>query len=143
MGYSNKKKILIGAALTLLVIIILVIILLIINGNKAESLYNTWSLYKTEIVRNKEVVHSLDASDIYISFRNDNYANICTLENDERVCKFYSYSFKDNLLIISKNESNFYGNFKYAIKGSTLTLEKIEDESTKTSIKHYFKKTVG
>ena len=82
MGYSNKKKILIGVALTLLVIIILVIILLIINGNKAESLYNTWSLYKTEIVRNKEVVHSLDASDIYISFRNDNYANICTLEND-------------------------------------------------------------
>lgn len=143
MNYSNKKKILIGVALALLVIVLLVIILIVVNSNKTESLYNTWSLYKTEIVRNEEIVHSLNVSDIYISFRNDNYANICTLENDERVCKFYSYSFKDNLLIISENESNFYGDFKYAIKGSTLTLEKIEDESTKTSIKHYFKKTVG
>ena len=115
------------------------------NNNRIEdtgNIYNTWNLYKQEVVNNGKVIYSFNASSLSISFKDNNSLDICYIENEEKNCVSAMYTYDDNNLAIEDNTSFIKGKYKVKLKKDKMNLESKQDND-KTEIIFYFERAEG
>lgn len=140
--------------LTILLIIILISIVSITilyirknttNNNQindTKKIYNTWNLYKQEVVKDDKVIYSFNASSLSISFKDNNSLDICYIENEEKNCVSAMYTYDDNNLTIEDNLSTIKGEYIMKLEKDTMTLENTSNNDI-TKIIFYFKGASG
>lgn len=142
MKEKKKTLILIIIAIVLIITIIVTTILYLAEDNKNRSnieLYNLWYIYKEEIITNNEIMDTLNTNNYYLDIT-QKQITIC---DTNKACININYTYtKDNLKIIDNNKY-LNGTYKVIIKDTTMILEKIENEETKTFLKYYFQKPLG
>ncbi len=143
------------AILTILLIVILISIISLTvlyirknnndnnnQTNDTKEIYNTWNLYKQEVVKDGKVIYSFDASSLSISFKDNNSLDICYIENEEKNCISAMYTYDDNNLTIEDNLSTIKGEYIMKLEKDTMTLENTSNNSI-TKIIFYFKGASG
>lgn len=140
MKENKKTLILIIMTIVLIIAIIVTTILYLSKVSKNNiELYNLWYIYKEEIITNNKIVDTLNTNNYYLNIT-ENQIAICDTNKD---CININYTYtKDNLKIIDNNKY-LSGTYKTKITNTTMVLEKIENENTKTSLKYYFQKPLG
>ena len=140
--------------LTILLIIILISIVSITilyirknttnnnQTNDTKEIYNTWNLYKQEVVKDGKVIYSFNASSLSISFKDNNSLDICYIENEEKNCVSAMYTYDDNNLTIEDNLSTIKGEYIMKLEKDTMTLENTSNNDI-TKIIFYFKGASG
>lgn len=146
-----KKRITI---LTIFLIIILISIASITilyirknNGNNNQTedtgnIYNTWNLYKQEVVNNGKVIQSFEASGISLALKSNGSIDICYWEETEKTCLSALYEYNDNSLVIEDNTSFIKGKYKVKVEKDKMNLESKQDND-KTEIIFYFERAEG
>ena len=141
---KEKKKTLILIIITIVLIITIIVTTILYlaedNNNRSNiELYNLWYIYKEEIITNNEIMDTLNTNNYYLDIT-QKQITICDTNKD---CININYTYtKDNLKIIDNNKY-LNGTYKVIIKDTTMILEKIENEETKTFLKYYFQKPLG
>lgn len=143
------------AILTILLIVILISIISLTvlyirknnndnnnQTNDTKEIYNTWNLYKQEVVKDGKVIYSFDASSLSISFKDNNSLDICYIENEEKKCVSAMYTYDDNNLAIEDNLSTIKGEYITKLEKGTMTLENTSNSGI-TKIIFYFKGASG
>lgn len=148
MKNKIKTSILISIMILLIILIILLTILFILKNNinknsDNNSLYNVWNVYNTEIVKDNKIVYSLDVANIYFDIRKNNFINICYYTEEERKCDSGSYFYDNNKINIYNSNSSYGGEYKVTLSNDIMILERLEDETTNTFIKHYLQRSLG
>ena len=91
--------------------------------NDTKKIYNTWNLYKQEVVKDGKVIYSFNASSLSISFKDNNSLDICYIENEEKNCVSAMYAYDNNNLTIEDNLSTIKGEYIMKLEKDTMTLE--------------------
>lgn len=147
-----KEKIKISILVSFMIILIIVIIFVTMlfltkskddngNNNSNNIIYNTWNAYKTEVVRDNEIVYSMEIFNTYLNI-NNNSINICYQNNGEKICNTTSYSYDNNILSITENDSYLNGSYKVNFKDNIMILENTQNND-KAIIRHYYQKSEG
>lgn len=113
------------------------------DNNTESELYNAWGIYKTEIVKDNEVLYDMEISGTYFYINDNNFINICYQANGEIKCNSGNYVFNNNKLNIIGDDLTYSGIYKVTFNEDTMILEKTEDKDTNTLIKHYFQRPLG
>lgn len=139
---KEKKKTLILIIMTIVLIIAIIVTTILylskVSKNNIE-LYNLWYIYKEKIITNNKIVDTLNTNNYYLNIT-ENQIAICDT-NKDYININYTYT-NDNLKIIDNNKY-LSGTYKTKITNTTMVLEKIKNENTKTSLKYYFQKPLG
>ena len=115
------------------------------NNNKTEdtgNIYNTWNLYKQEVVNNGKVIKSFEASGMSLALKSNGSIDICYWEETEKTCLSALYEYNDNLLVIEDNTSFIKGKYKVKVEKDKMNLESKQDND-KTKIIFYFEGAEG
>lgn len=147
-----KEKIKISILVSFMIILIIVIIFVTMlfltkskddnsNNNSNNIIYNTWNAYKTEVVRDNEIVYTMEIFNTYLNI-NNNSINICYQNNGEKICNTTSYSYDNNILSITENDSYLNGSYKVNFKDNIMILENTQNND-KAIIRHYYQKSEG
>lgn len=139
---KEKKKTLILIIMTIVLIIAIIVTTILylskVSKNNIE-LYNLWYIYKEEIITNNKIVDTLNTNNYYLNIT-ENQIAICDTNKD---CININYTYTNDNLKIIDNNKYLSGTYKTKITNTTMVLEKIENENTKTSLKYYFQKPLG
>lgn len=139
---KEKKKTLILIIMTIVLIIAIIVTTILylskVSKNNIE-LYNLWYIYKEEIITNNKIVDTLNTNNYYLNIT-ENQIAICDTNKD---CININYTYTNDNLKIIDNNKYLSGTYKSKIANTTMILEKIENENTKTSLKYYFQKPLG
>ena len=127
---KEKKKTLILIIMTIVLIIAIIV---------TTIRYNLWYIYKEEIITNNKIVDTLNTNNYYLNITENKIA-ICDTNKD---CININYTYTNDNLKIIDNNKYLSGTYKSKITNTTMVLEKIENENTKTSLKYYFQKPLG
>lgn len=147
-----KEKIKISILVSFMIILIIVITFVTMlfltkskddnsNNNSNNIIYNTWNAYKTEVVRDNEIVYTIEIFNTYLNI-NNNSINICYQNNGEKICNTTSYSYDNNILSITENDSYLNGSYKVNFKDNIMILENTQNND-KAIIRHYYQKSEG
>ena len=71
-----------------------------------------------------------------------NSINICYQNNGEKICNTTSYSYDNNILSITENDSYLNGSYKVNFKDNIMILENTQNND-KAIIRHYYQKSEG
>lgn len=146
MKEKIKISILISFMIILIIFIIFVTILFITknkdNNNNNDILYNTWNAYKTEVVRDDDIIYTIETFNAYLNINKNNSINICYQENGEKICNTTSYSYENSILSITENDLYLNGSYKVDFKNDIMILENIQNNDG-TIIRHYYQKSEG
>ena len=115
------------------------------NNNQIEdtgNIYNTWNLYKQEVVNNGKVIQSFEASGMTLALKSNGSIDICYEEETEKACLSALYEYNNNLLVIEDNTSFIKGKYKVKVEKDKMNLESKQDND-KTEIIFYFEKAEG
>mgnify|MGYP004540612289 FL=1 len=150
MKEKTKTYVLIYLIITLIISIIVLTILYIFKNkgnvdveNNNSKLYSTWEVYKTEVVRDNDVLYDMEVNNIYFNISINNSINICYQIDDEKKCDSSDYIHNNNILNITNDDSPYSGEYKITFDNYIIILEKIYDIITNTSIRHYFQRPLG
>lgn len=139
---KEKKKTLILIIMTIVLIIAIIVTTILylskVSKNNIE-LYNLWYIYKEKIITNNKIVDTLNTNNYYLNITENKIA-ICDTNKD---CININYTYTNDNLKIIDNNKYLSGTYKTKITNTTMVLEKIENENTKTSLKYYFQKPLG
>lgn len=140
----KKRKITLIVLLIIILISIISLIILYINNNTKDknNIYNVWNLYKQEVIKNNKTIYSFDASDLSLSFKENNTLDICYVENNEKKCLSTLYTYKNNIFDIEDNLSTLKGKYIMEMKNNTMILENNSNNNS-VKIKFYFQGTNG
>ncbi len=141
---KEKKKTLILIIMTIVLIIAIIVTTILylskVSKNRSNiELYNLWYIYKEEIITNNKIVDTLNTNNYYLNIT-ENQIAICDTNKD---CININYTYTNDNLKIIDNNKYLSGTYKSRITNTTMVLEKIENENTKTSLKYYFQKPLG
>lgn len=141
---KEKKKTLILIIMTIVLIIAIIVTTILylskVSKNRSNiELYNLWYIYKEEIITNNKIVDTLNTNNYYLSIT-ENQIAICDTNKD---CININYTYTNDNLKIIDNNKYLSETYKTKIANTTMVLEKIENENTKTSLKYYFQKPLG
>lgn len=141
---KEKKKTLILIIMTIVLIIAIIVTTILylskVSKNRSNiELYNLWYIYKEEIITNNKIVDTLNTNNYYLNIT-ENQIAICDTNKD---CININYTYTNDNLKIIDNNKYLSGTYKSKIANTTMILEKIENENTKTSLKYYFQKPLG
>lgn len=115
------------------------------NNNQIEdtgNIYNTWNLYKQEVINNGKVIQSFEASGMSLALKSNGSIDICYWEETEKTCLSALYEYNDNLLVIEDNTSFIKGKYKVKVEKDKMNLESKQDND-KTKIIFYFERAEG
>lgn len=115
------------------------------NNNQIEdtgNIYNTWNLYKQEVINNGKVIQSFEASGMSLALKSNGSIDICYWEETEKTCLSALYEYNDNLLVIEDNTSFIKGKYKVKVEKDKMNLESKQDND-KTKIIFYFERSEG
>lgn len=115
------------------------------NNNQIEdtgNIYNTWNLYKQEVVNNGKVIQSFEASGMTLALKSNGSIDICYWEETEKTCLSALYEYNNNSLVIEDNTSFIKGKYKVKVEKDKMNLESKQDND-KTEIIFYFEKAEG
>lgn len=139
MKEKIKTILLIMCTIILIIAIVFITVVFMKNKQYTNKLSYDWDFYKNELVVNKEVVDSIEVSNMYIKINNNNKINMCYLENSKEICQEADYEYNDDILDISENNSYLNGKYKVVIDNDTMVLWNL-NEGEEILIKLYFKK---
>lgn len=115
------------------------------NNNQIEdtgNIYNTWNLYKQEVINNGKVIQSFEASGMSLALKSNGSIDICYCEEAEKTCLSALYEYNDNSLVIEDNTSFIKGKYKVKVEKDKMNLESKQDNN-KTKIIFYFERAEG